>query len=228
MVMAASGVPTCVGLILDGNRRWAKKRGLPAFEGHRRGFNRVLECVRHLKHRGVRHVAVFAFSTENWERKAEEVSYLMNLFREGAVLGLGKLSEEGVRFRFVGQVGRFSKDIQESMKELERKTVDHTELTFWICVSYGGRAEIAEAARRAARLGDVTEETIARHLWSADMPDCDLIVRTGGEKRLSGFLTWKSVYAELFFIDAYWPDFDAAMLDSVLLGYARRERRMGK
>ncbi|HEY4520087.1 MAG TPA: polyprenyl diphosphate synthase [Candidatus Paceibacterota bacterium] len=226
--MDTKGNPTCVGIILDGNRTWAKNRRLPHLEGHRRGRDRVVECARALLDRGIPHLAVFAFSTENWARKAEEVSYMMGLFRESAKMELRKLSKEGIRLRFVGQRGRFPEDIQDTMRELELETARNIRLTLWMCVSYGGRAEIAEAARSAARHGEVTEETIGRNLWSAEMPDCDLIIRTSGQKRLSGFLTWKSVYAELFFLDTLWPDFDEQMLDSVLVEYAKRERRFGR
>lgn len=221
---------TCIGIILDGNRRWAKAKGLPTLEGHRVGMRGTLKStIRAVRNRGIPHMAAFMLSTENWNRSAEEVSYLMDLFREGIKNEFRELGDEGVRFRFVGQRQRFSKGIQQMMSEVESETAHNTALTFWACLSYGGRAEIVEAAQALQASGEaVTEESFEKHLWSAGMPDPDIIIRTSGEKRLSGFLTWKGVYSELFFIDTHWPDFDEATLDSILAEYAERERRMGK
>ena len=220
--------PACIGIILDGNRRWAKEKGLPALEGHRAGIETLKEAVRAAGEKGIRHVAVFAFSTENWRREPAEVAYLMELFMEVAGKHAGELAREGVRTRFVGQRERFSSELQKSMGAIERDTAHNGKITLWICLSYGGRAEIAEAARAAAAEGgEITEESLRAHFWSAQMPDPDIIIRTGGEKRLSGFLLWQSAYSELFFIGKHWPDFSGEDLEAVLEEYAARERRMG-
>lgn len=222
-------LPACIGIILDGNRRWAKEKGLPKLEGHRAGVEAVKTMVRAAGERGIKHVAVFAFSTENWQREPAEVSYLMDLFMEMAATHAQELAEEGARTRFVGQRERFSPELQKSMADIEQKTAHNDKITLWICLSYGGRAEIVEAARAAAAAGEeITEKSLRLNMWSADMPDPDIIIRTGGEQRLSGFLLWQSAYSELFFIDKYWPDFAKEDLAQVLSEYAARERRMGK
>lgn len=220
--------PACIGIILDGNRRWAKEKGLPALEGHRAGIEALKEAVRSAAEKGIRHVAVFAFSTENWRREPAEVAYLMELFMEMAGKHAGELAREGARTRFAGQRERFSPELQKSMDAIERDTAHNGKITLWVCLSYGGRAEIVEAARAvAAGGGEITEESLRAHFWSAQMPDPDIIIRTGGEKRLSGFLLWQSAYSELFFVDKHWPDFAGEDLEAVLKEYAARERRMG-
>ena len=220
--------PACIGIILDGNRRWAREKGLPTLEGHRAGVETLKEAVRAAGEKGIGHVAVFAFSTENWRREPAEVACLMELFMEMAGKHAGELAREGARTRFVGQRERFSPELQKSMDAVERDTAHNGKITLWICLSYGGRAEIVEAARAvAAEGGEITEESLRAHFWSAQMPDPDIIIRTGGEKRLSGFLLWQSAYSELFFIDKHWPDFAKEDLEAVLNEYAARERRMG-
>ena len=223
-------IPTCVGIILDGNRRWAKEHGLPKLEGHRVGLLETLrETVRFMHKRGVKHVVVYMFSTENWNREPEEVSYLMNIFRESVRKEAKDLHEENVRIRYVGQRERFAKDLQEAMDETEKDTAKNDGITLWTCLSYGGRAEIVAAARAAAASGkEITEESLAKHMWTAEMPDPDIIIRTSGEQRLSGFLTWGAVYSELFFIDTKWPDFSEKEFDAILAEFADRERRHGK
>ena len=221
---------TCVGIILDGNRRWAKARGLSKLEGHRVGLLETLRnTVRFVRARGVKHLVVYMFSTENWNRDKDEVAYLMDLFRESIQKEMKELGEEGVRVRFAGQRDRFSEDLQLAMDATEKETAHNDAIALWCCLSYGGRAEIAAAARAAAGAREeITEESLARHLWTAGMPDPDIIIRTGGEQRLSGFLPWQSVYSELFFIDAFWPDFDEKTFDAILAEFATRERRRGK
>lgn len=220
----------CVGIIMDGNRRWAKARGLPKLEGHRVGLLETLKnTVRFAGTRGIKHLIVYMFSTENWNRDSAEVSYLMDLFRESVQKEMKELGKEGVRVRFAGQLERFSEDLQQSMSVAEKETMQNDGLTLWCCLSYGGRAEIAAAARAAAALGkEITEDSLAQHLWTAEMPDPDLIIRTGGEKRLSNFLPWQSVYSELFFSDTPWPDFTKEEFDSILAEFAARERRRGR
>lgn len=224
-----SQAPVCVGIILDGNRRWAKERGLPTFDGHRAGMEKVKEATRFVRASGVAHLIVYAFSTENWNRDTSEVSYLMGIFREVMQKQMQELSKEGVKVRFVGQRDRFSKDLQELMGATEEQSRENDTFTLWVCLSYGGRAEIAAAARAAAVAGeDITEESLARHLWTVGMPDPDIIIRTSGEQRLSGFLTWQSVYSELFFTDTKWPAFSEEEYKAILAEYLQRERRRGK
>ena len=185
--------------------------------------------IRAVRDKKIPHLAVFLFSTENWKREASEVAYLMDLFRMQWESELKELGKEGVRVRFAGQRERFSKDLQEAMASIERDTADNTQLTLWACMSYGGRAEIVAAARSLAAAGEeITEESLRNHLWTAEMPDPDIIIRTSGEKRLSGFLLWAGAYSELFFIDTMWPDFTKEHLEQVLKEYTQRERRLGK
>lgn len=213
---------------MDGNRRWAKEKGLPKLEGHRRGADKLKDTVRFAREHKIKHLAVYAFSTENWNREPAEVSYLMDLFRELIRKELKKMGEEGVRVRFAGQRERFSPDLQEAMNATEKETEKNDGITLWCCLSYGGRAEIVAAASTVAKEGEVTEETLSQNLWTAEMPEPDIIIRTGGEKRLSGFLTWQSVYSELFFTDTLWPDFTEEEFDAILAEFATRERRRGK
>jgi undecaprenyl diphosphate synthase len=220
--------PVCIGIILDGNRRWAKEQGVPSSEGHRRGAENIEPIVRAAQSKGVRHLIVYAFSTENWNRSGEEVSYLMELFESAARERLTKLSEEGVALRFVGQTDRFSASLQKAMREAQEQSPAHPSITLWVCISYGGRAEIVHAAAELSRTNqEITEESLAAALWTAGMPDPDLIIRTGGVQRLSNFLPWQSVYSELFFLTTYWPDFTKEDLERVLDEYAVRERRIG-
>lgn len=220
---------SCVGIIMDGNRRWAKAKGLSKLEGHRVGLLETLRnAVRFVRARNIKHLVVYMFSTENWNREPAEVSYLMDLFRESVQKEMKELGTEGVRIRFAGQRERFSASLQQAMNDTEEETLQNDAITLWCCLSYGGRAEIVAASRGAAEGGEITEDSLARHLWTADMPDPDIIIRTGGEKRLSGFLTWQSVYSELFFSDTLWPDFEKEEFDAILEEFAQRERRRGK
>lgn len=222
-------MPTCIGIILDGNRRWAKERGLPTLIGHKKGFDNFIEAARWVRDAGIKHLVVYAFSTENWNRSPEEVSYLMDLFKEMVTAKLEELMDENGRVRFAGQRSRFSIDLQESMQKAEEKSAQNTGLTIWVCLSYGGRAEIVDAAQKLQKEEiPITEESLRSHMWTAEMPDPDIIIRAGGEKRLSGFMTWQSIYSELFFVDPYWPAFTKEDLAAVLDEYAARERRMGK
>ena len=221
--------PRCVGIILDGNRRWAKERGLPTLEGHRIGFENLETIAIAARDMGIKDVAAYTFSTENWYRSPEEVSYLMELFEHMAQNALSRLTHNEVRVRFVGQRERFSPVLQRLMDEVEKKSPFDFRMTLWVCLSYGGRAEIVEAARALAKAGEeITEESLVQHLWTAEMPDPDLIIRTSGEHRLSNFLLWKSAYSELFFPEVNWPAFTKADLEKILEEYACRERRLGK
>ncbi len=219
-----------VAIIMDGNRRWAKERGLNPWDGHRKGAEILKELLRWTKERGdVRNLFFYVFSTENWKRDSKEVEYLFNLVEEFFSSYLEEALKENVRVRVAGQLTRFSEKLQRIFSEVEEKTAGNTALTVWLGLSYGGRSEIIEAVNTAIQKGEpVTEESFKKMLWTADMPDPDIVLRVGGERRLSNFLTWGSVYSELFFSDTLWPAFTKEEYFGVLDAYAERERRMGK
>lgn len=220
---------------MDGNRRWAKGQGIDRHEGHKAGFSAsFIESVKYFRDAGIQHLAYYAFSTENWKRSKEEISYLMDLFKEAIVEMEKKIAEsseeEKVKVRFVGRREDFSEELQKEMNRLEEKSADYSQAktTVWIALSYGGRAEIIEAVNVAVGGGRaLNEEDFEKLLWTAEMPDPDIIVRTGGERRLSNFLTWRSVYSELYFIDTYWPALTEKDFAAILEEYAKRERRHG-
>lgn len=220
-----------IGVILDGNRRWAKQRGLPTLEGHRKGSERVRDLLEWAHEEGVGTVYIYAFSTENWNRTPEEVEYLMQLFSEAFS---GKLVDEVVKRNgkivFLGDRSRVPLELVKKMEETEDRTKEGTEGTLAVCLSYGGRAEIVAGVNALIKNGQSvdSEDTFKGALWGATLPDPDLIIRTGGEKRLSGFLTWQSVYSELFFVDTKWPDFSKEEFLSILSEYRNREQRRGK
>ena len=222
--------PQCVGIIMDGNRRWAQERGLPTLEGHRRGAEVLRDVTRAARDRGIKHLVVYAFSTENWKRSEEEVSGMLDLIRSNFKNDLpAEAKREKVRIKIVGQRERFPKDIQDLFSAVEKESASNEGITLWICASYGGRSEIVAAAYAAVAAGEpITEETFSKYLWTDGMPDPDIIIRASGEARLSNFLTWQGVYSELFFVPEYWPAFDAGVLDRVLAEFAARQRRYGK
>jgi undecaprenyl diphosphate synthase len=220
--------PACLGFIMDGNRRWAKEQNLPTLEGHQKGLDVFLDVVRFVRDKHISHAVFYAFSTENWKRSEGEVSYLMGLFGQLLKRMSEDLAEEGVRVRIVGRRADFSPELQAQMSELEETSSRFLATTIWIALSYGGRAEIIEAINGAIKNGQEIDETeFERMLWTAEMPDPDMIIRTSGEHRLSNFLTWKSVYSELYFIDKHWPALTKADLEDILAEYAKRERRHG-
>ncbi len=220
----------CLGIIMDGNRRWAKKQGKLVFEGHRAGYDRLTDVVGWARDADIPNVVAYAFSTENWQRTEDEVGYLMKLFRFILDNEAERMVKERVRVRFVGERERFSGDIQSGMKNIETLTAKKYDITLHIAVSYGGRAEIMAAANLLTLEGSVveTEEAFAKKLWSYPMPDPDLIIRTGGEQRLSGFLPWQSIYSELFFVPTLWPDFSENEFKNILTEFEAREQRRGK
>lgn len=218
----------CIGIILDGNRRWAKEKGLPTLEGHREGFEALKKIVLATRKKGIPHLAVYAFSSENWNRPVEEVAGLMSLIQEAALEGTRDLVSEGVRLRFVGDLDRLDEGPRSAVEHAQRDSANNSQLTLWICLSYGGRAEILSAIQEAsAHEGLITEELLVQHMWSSGMPDPDLIIRTGGQKRLSNFLLWQAAYSELFFLEKLWPDFTPDDLDTVLEEYEQRTRNFG-
>ena len=228
-------IPRHVALILDGNGRWAKKRGLPRTMGHKEGCKTVEKTVEVAARLGIQYLTVYGFSTENWKRSAEEVGALMQLFRFYMVRLLKIASENNVRVKMIGDRRRFDEDIIEGIGRLERESKDNTGLTFVIAVNYGGRDEILRAAAKlaadikAGKLDEaqLSEETFASYLDTAGMPDPDLLIRTSGEIRLSNYLLWQLAYTEIYVTDTLWPDFDQEELEKAILQYNKRERRFG-
>lgn len=219
----------CVGIIMDGNRRWARAHGIPTFEGHRAGYETLAKVTGWARDSGISHLAAYVFSTENWQRTEEEVGYLMGLFRFVLKSEGKRMVEERVRVRFIGDRARFSNDIQQGMEQIETLTEKSYDITLHLAISYGGRAEILAAANAliVENSGVVNEEEFSKKLWSYPMPDPDIIVRTGGEQRLSGFLSWQSIYSELFFTKTLWPDFSREEFERILAEFNARERRRG-
>ena len=238
MATSEKNLPTHIGFIVDGNRRWAKERNLPTLAGHTKGFEIVEDVAIEAVNRGVKFVSFYLFSTENWNRTEAEVSYLMDLVRKNIVRLTKKLKKENIRVALFGRQERVPEDIWEAIKKSEEETKDGTKGTVGICFNYGGHHEIADAvtkiiAERAANPSAfddaVTPEDIERHLYYPDAPACDLIIRTSGEQRLSGFMLWRAAYSELMFYDKYFPDLDPKKdLDVFLAEYASRHRRFGK
>ena len=228
--MIYNSAPACIGIIMDGNRRWAKAKGLSTFEGHRQGYEKLKDVVKWAHGAGVRHVIVFAFSTENWHRSQEEVAYLMGLFKFVLTSELETFKKEGVRVRSVGQREKLSTELQELLKNAEEITVDCPGPTLHLAISYGGRAEIVSAVNEiiSSRVSKISEAEFSNFLWTKDMPDPDLIIRTSGERRLSGFLPWQGVYSELFFTKTLWPDFSEQEFKEILAEFSARERRKGR
>jgi len=227
----AGSVPRHVAIIMDGNGRWAKKRFLPRVAGHRRGVEAVRDVVKACIERGVEYLTLFAFSSENWRRPAEEVTVLMQLFLRALEQEVGKLHNNDIRFKVVGDLSAFDPRIVELVRQGEALTKDNKRLTLTVAANYGGRWDVLQAAERC-RVEDprapITEERLARFLSMAYAPEPDLFIRTGGEQRVSNFLLWQLAYTELYFTDALWPDFDAGVFDAALGSYRDRERRFGR
>ena len=230
--MTATKVPTCVGIIMDGNRRWAKERGLPSLEGHRRGYEKVREVLKWSSDAGVRFLVLFSFSTENWGRPNDEVQGLMRIFEEVIARQVTELHKNGVKLRHLGQLEGISDRMKEAVGQAIELTKNNSRITLNVAFNYGGRAEILDAIRRLMRdqvpPEKVDETLFASYLYSAGLPDPDLIVRTAGEMRLSNFLVWQSAYAEYYSTPTYWPDFDKQELYNALVAFSQRHRRFGK
>ena len=223
---------TAVAIIMDGNGRWARRRGLPAIAGHRAGTQALRRTVEAAPDLGVRSLAVYAFSTENWGRPPQEVDDLMALFTETIRDQFPDLHRQGVCVRFVGRRDRCPPDLLELMEDMERRTASNTRLDLWVAFDYGGRDELVRAARALVGEGvaaaDVDEDALRAHLYAPAMPDPDLVIRTSGELRVSNFLLWQAAYAEYHFTPTLWPDFDGEELGDALAAYATRRRRFGK
>ncbi|MDO4786575.1 MAG: polyprenyl diphosphate synthase [Fretibacterium sp.] len=223
-------VPDHLAIILDGNGRWAKRRGLPRLMGHRAGLRKLEEMVRLVKRQGIRCFSVYAFSTENWNRPKMEVDGLMSLFRYYIRHKVDAIKAEGGRIRFAGRRDNIPADLLEMMRWAEERTAGETTIDFILCLNYGGRAEVLDAVNallESGHRGSVTEADLRRFFYLPDVPDPDLIVRTSGELRLSNFWLWEAAYSEFYFTDIHWPDFDEAALRTALEDYAGRERRYG-
>ncbi|HEV8255888.1 MAG TPA: polyprenyl diphosphate synthase [Casimicrobiaceae bacterium] len=232
-IPAPRKVPRHIAIIMDGNGRWAKQRMLPRVAGHRRGVEAVRTTVRACIERGVEFLTLFAFSSENWRRPAEEVSILMQLFLRALEQEVAKLDENGIRFKVIGDTARFEPRIRELIAAGEALTAQNTRLTLTVAANYGGRWDIAQAAHKliaakpeAARTFE--PEALEQFLSMAYAPEPDLFIRTGGEQRISNFLLWQLAYTEFYFTDLLWPDFDAAALETAIASFQQRERRFGR
>jgi undecaprenyl diphosphate synthase len=224
-------VARSVAIILDGNGRWAKRRGLPTAAGHRAGARTVRVVVEAAIDLGIQDISVFAFSTENWSRPQDEVDALMEIFAETIERELPDLAEQGVRVRFIGRRDRAPEELRRRMEGMETRTELNTRINLWVAFDYGGRAELVEATRRIVESGvepaEIDENVFAANLYAPDLPDPDLLIRTSGELRISNFLLWQLAYTELVFVDELWPDFGKRELRTALAEYASRRRNFG-
>ncbi|GEM_PF-407074 len=223
--------PRHIAMIMDGNRRWAREKNIPIFIGHRYGFNRIEPTVKHAADLGISYLTFWAFSTENWNREKKEVDALMNLFRRmfsGSMVA--RLKKNNVRVKTLGDISAFPKDIEADIQNVISDTKNNTGITVNFALNYGGRAEILRAVKQILlkKPKDITEDVFGEYLYTAGQPEPDLIIRTGGEQRLSGYLPWQSTYSELHFTNTYWPDFDEKAFNEAIVDYVSRERRFGK
>ena len=231
-VPEVSTVPRHIAIIMDGNGRWATRRFMPRVAGHAKGVERVRDVVEKCVERGVEYLTLFAFSSENWRRPAEEVSVLMRLFMTALEREVTKMHVNSIRLKVVGDLSRFDPKLQQMIASAERRTAGNSRLTVNVCANYGGRWDVMQAVGKmvAANPGatEFSEEQLAPHLALAFAPEPDLFIRTGGEQRISNFMLWQLAYTEMYFTETYWPDFDGAALDEAILSYQQRERRFGR
>lgn len=229
-------IPNHIAIILDGNRRWARNRGIPTLQGHTAGAKNLEKIAMYCDKIGVKYLTVYAFSTENWKREKEEVDYLMKLFAKYIKDFDRKFKDGTARIRLAGDIKRLPEDLQEKIIAIQEKTKNNTGITLNLCINYGGRDEIVNATKVLAEkvkngelnIDDITEDMISQNLRTGDAPDPDLFIRPGGEIRLSGFLLWQSSYSELYFADPLWPDFDEEELEKAIDEFNKRKRRFGK
>ncbi|MFH0749902.1 MAG: polyprenyl diphosphate synthase [Candidatus Gottesmanbacteria bacterium] len=227
--MEEQNIPQHIAVIMDGNRRWAKERGLPILEGHRKVADEILEpLIEHAAKRGVKYMTFWAFSTENWNRSEKEVQGIMSIFRHVIQKRWQILHEKGVKIRVIGDMMRFSQDIKDALTKVIEQTKDNTKITIVFALNYGGRDEMIRAMNKSRGEEDTSKKTFEQHLDTAGIPDPELIIRTGGEQRLSGFLLWQSEYSELLFPSWYMPEFTPERLDELIEEYSTRQRRFGK
>src|SRR5260364_203136 len=237
LMQATIHIPQHIAIVMDGNGRWAIQKGLPRIAGHRKGVEVVRDIARACAERGIAYLTLFAFSSENWRRPKEEVAFLMRLFTNALEREIGQLHENGIRLRVIGDLTQFEPSLQRQIQRAEAKTAHKTRMTLTVAANYGGRWDILQAARRCASnalnagrpisLSALNEADIAKYLAIAYAPEPDLLIRTGGEQRISNFLLWQLAYTELYFTDTFWPDFNAEAFAHALHWYRSRERRFG-
>jgi len=231
-IPVVDAIPRHIAIIMDGNGRWATKRFMPRVAGHSKGVDAVRTIVESCMEQGVRYLTLFAFSSENWRRPEEEVSILMRLFMTALEREVNRMHANNICLKVVGDLSRFTPALQEKIREAESKTVQNTSLTVTICANYGGRWDIVEAMNKLRAdkpaLMQITEDDLTPYLSMAHAPEPDLFIRTGGEQSISNFLLWQLAYTELYFTDAFWPDFGRAELAAAILSYQQRERRFGR
>ena len=232
LVSSVNNLPQHIAIIMDGNRRWARKKGLAIIKGHRRVAEELIEeLADHCIKKGIGYLTLWAFSTQNWNRNLVEVRLMMDLFREMLDKNTKQLHQKGIKIKTIGDLSRFDQDIRQKIKRGVEKTKQNQNLTLTFALNYGGRDELLRAVSQVNKLpsrAKITQEIITQNLDTANLPDPDLIIRPGGEKRLSGFLTWQSEYSELYFSDVLMPDFGTTELDKALAEYQHRQRRFGK
>lgn len=225
------GIPQHVGYIVDGNRRWAKIHGLPAYEGHLAGYNAIVEIVLASVDAGVKYVSAYTFSTENWKRSELEVSKIMGLVLRLLTSDIDILQENDIRLKVLGSRDRLSKSILKAIDEAESKTAENTRGTLAVCFNYGGQLEIADAFKKIVQEGialeDITPKLISEHLYVPEVPPLDVVVRTSGERRMSNFMLWRAAYSEFIFLEKLWPDMTKSDVAGILEEYSRRDRRIG-
>ncbi|MEJ5030843.1 polyprenyl diphosphate synthase [Comamonas sp. MYb21] len=227
--MTAAAIPHHIAIVMDGNGRWAKRRFLPRLAGHKQGVDSLRRCAKACAERGVKVLTVFAFSSENWNRPTDEVDGLMNLLAGALAKEVPSLARDGIRLFFVGDRASLSAKVQAGLAQAEQATAHNDRMVLNVCFNYGGRWDIAQAAAKLAAAGQaITEVALNDAMALAHVPDPDLLIRTGGEMRISNFLLWQSAYSELYFSDKWWPDFDEQALDEAIAEFQRRERRFGK
>lgn len=224
-------IPQHIGIILDGNRRWAREQNLPTFRGHKKGFDNLKIIALHAFDLGVKTLTVYGFSTENWNRSKEEVAYLMQLFKLMVNKEAKVLTKKGIKINILGKLDDFDDELQAGIKNAMKISKDGKKGTLNICLNYGGREEIVQAVQKMIKdkvvAKDVTKELLSRYLYTGGQTDPDLIIRTSGEQRLSGFLTWQSIYSEFYFPKKHWPAFEPQDLDKAIAIYSKRKRRFG-
>lgn len=222
-------IPNHLGIILDGNRRWAKEKGLPTLSGHKKGYERIKEAMKWCKNRGVKTLTFFCFSTENWKRSKFEVDYLMKLMHKALLSEDIIKGSEGIRIKVIGERDKLPAYLKKEIERAEKETEKNREMTLNLAISYGGRAELVSAIKNIVEkkipAEKITEQVISDNLWTSDL---DLIIRTGKEKRISNFLIWQAAYSEIYFSPKYWPDFAEKDLEGAFLDYSQRKRRFGK
>ena len=229
MPTVQGAIPHHIAIVMDGNGRWATRRFLPRLAGHRQGVESLRRCVNACVQRGVSVLTVFAFSSENWNRPADEVSGLMDLLAKALTREVPQLARDGVQVHFVGEKSGISAQVREGLQRAEAATASNQRLVLNVCFNYGGRWDITQAAAALAARGEpITEASLHAAMGMAHVPDPDLLIRTGGERRISNFLQWQAAYTELYFSDRLWPDFDEAALDEAIADFAARERRFGQ